>query len=92
MRGAVMRSHDLVEYLAGNWPCSKREPGNEGDAILFTTIYNLILLAIGKAVPVLHRNNRNDPPRTPDVFLRPFDKKKRSAVNSCWEEKRWLPA
>src|ERR1700756_4840364 len=65
-----MCSRDLLEYLARNSSGSQGEKRDKGDSVAFTVIHHIVPLTIGKAVPVLHGNNRNDAARALDMLLR----------------------
>src|SRR5258708_16454855 len=56
----VVSLRDFVEYVAGDFACSQREPGNEDDSIAVAIIHHVVPFAVGKAIAVLHANDRGD--------------------------------
>src|SRR5712664_4704746 len=61
---------DSVKYFAGDFACSKWEPGNKGNSILLTIIHHVVPFAVGKAIAVLHGDDRNNSVCSLDVLLR----------------------
>src|SRR6266849_706671 len=61
---------NLVKHVAGNFACPQWEPGNKGNSIALTIIHHVIPFAVGKAIAVLHRNDRDNSASSLDVLLR----------------------
>src|SRR5258708_10538467 len=72
----VVSLRDFVEYVAGDFACSQREPGNEDDSIAVAIIHHVVPFAVGKAIAVLHANDTGDSAAPHDVLqpdVRPPD-------------------
>ena len=63
-----MQLCNLIDNVACDSAPAKREPRDEHDSVSFAIIHDVIPLAVGEAVAVLHRHNRHDLPRTLDIF------------------------
>src|SRR6266478_381204 len=61
---------NLVQHVAGNFPCPKWEPGNKGNSVALTIIHHVIPFAVRKAIAVLHGDDRDNSARSLDMLLR----------------------
>jgi len=66
----VVGAGDLVEDFASCAARAEREPGNEGDGVLFAVVHDVVPFAVGEAVAILHGDDGNDAAGALDVFLR----------------------
>src|SRR5690348_16414967 len=65
-----MRLGDLVEHLACNSSCSRREPRDKCDPVGLAVIHDIVPLTISETVSVLNRDDGNDLARSLDMLLR----------------------
>src|SRR6516164_67950 len=70
VRGGLVRSGDLVEYLPRESARSQWEPQDEGDSIALTIIHHVIPFTIRKTIAILHGNDGDDLACPLDVLLR----------------------
>src|SRR4029077_15223537 len=70
LRGAgTVCLRDSIEHLAGNFACPQWEPWNKSNFIALTIIHHVVPFAVGKAIAVLHGDDRNNSTRSLDVLL-----------------------
>src|SRR6267142_620443 len=70
LRGArTVSPRDSVKHLAGNLARSQWEPGNKGNFIALAIIHHVVPFAVGKAIAVLHGDDRDNSARSLDVLL-----------------------
>src|ERR1700720_2853387 len=58
-----------AQHFARDLASSQGEPGNKAEPMLLTTVHHIVPFTVGKAIPVLHRNDRDNSPRPLDVLL-----------------------
>ncbi len=61
---------DSVQHLAGNFASSQWEPGNKGNSSSVTIVHHVVPFTVGKAIAVLHGNDRDNSARSHDVLER----------------------
>src|SRR5216684_83453 len=69
-RTRTVRLRNLAQHFASIFTCSQREPRNKRNSIALTIIDHVVPFAVGKAIAVLHGDNRDDFACSLDVFLR----------------------
>src|SRR5882762_5606180 len=60
---------DSTEHLAGHFARSQWEPWNKSNFIALAIIHHVVPLAVGKAIAVLHGDDRDNPACSLDVLL-----------------------
>src|SRR5271170_714707 len=65
-----MYLRDPMQYFTSDLAGAEREPGYKSNSILLTVVDYIVPLTIGKAIPVLHRNDGHNSARPLDVLLR----------------------
>src|SRR6266478_5123273 len=60
---------DSVKHLAGNFARSQWEPGNKSNFIALAIIHHVVPFTVGKAIAVLHGDDRDNSARSLDVLL-----------------------
>ena len=71
LRGAcAVCLSNLVQHVASNFACPQGEPRNKGNPIALTIIHHVVPFAVGKAIAVLHGDDRENFARSLDVLLR----------------------
>lgn len=65
-----MGARDFIEYLTRHSARSQWKPGDESDSVAFAVVHHVVPLSIGKAVAILHRDDRNNLARPLDVLAR----------------------
>src|ERR1700680_1124474 len=66
----TVRLRDSVKHFPGNPACSQRKPWDKRNSIALTIIHYVIPFTVGKAVAVLHGDDRDNSARSLDVLLR----------------------
>src|SRR5712664_1811924 len=70
LRGTrLMCLRDPVQHVAGDFACPQWEPRNKGNSIALTIIHYVVPFSVGKAIAVLHRNDRHNSACAFDVLF-----------------------
>src|SRR5216683_94884 len=64
----IVSLRDPLQQPAGHCSSPQRKPRNEGNSIPLAIVHDVVPLAVGKAVPILHRGNGDDLLRALDVL------------------------
>src|SRR6266849_8299312 len=65
----LMRLRDSVQHVARNFASSQWEPRDKGNSVALTIIDYVVPFAVGKAIAVLHGDDRDDFACSLDVLL-----------------------
>src|SRR5580693_2853378 len=71
LRGArTVCPRDSAQHLAGNFACTEWKPGDKSNSVTLTIVHNVVPFTVGKAVAILHGDDRDNSARSLDVLLR----------------------
>src|SRR6202521_3061118 len=69
-RPRTVRLRDSVKNFPGNLASSEWEPRDKSNSITLTITHYVVPFAVGKAIAILHRDDRDNLARSLDVLLR----------------------